>query len=204
MDLHPAARILLYVLSALAVPGLSLLWTGLLLAAAALFAGWHPRATWNLFRRARWLFLLMWLAYAYGMPGQMAWPALATWSPSLEGVQAGSAQVARLALLLLALEILVLSMRDTRLLAGLYQIFQALAPLGVSSERLTVRLALTLQALQGRAQGGRTNVLAWLDESLPAGPVVTSLTLEVPPWLWRDTWVLLAGLGLTGVAWRFG
>ncbi|MDD3528481.1 MAG: hypothetical protein PHS77_01265 [Gallionellaceae bacterium] len=191
--MHPALRIHLYLVSALALPGLSLF--ALVVAAATLalvFAGRLGamlRLTW----RARWLFILLGVGHAYGLPGPAAWPAWGDWSPSLAGLHAGGLQMLRLLLLLWALDALVVAMGSRRMLAGLHGLFAGFGHLGFPAERLTVRLGLTLQAMERNSMKLR-NLAALLASAGADLAGTTHYTLHHEAWRRRDSLLLAAAL----------
>ncbi|TCJ18559.1 hypothetical protein EZJ19_02270 [Parasulfuritortus cantonensis] len=141
--------------------------------------------------RARWLFLLLGVGYAYGLPGPAAWPFLGDYSPSLAGLHTAAAHMLRLMLLLWLLDVLVVGMGSERLMAGLHGLFSGLAWLGFPAERTTVRLGLTLQAMERNSMKLRdlTALLA-----TPAGPAPADAryVLVGQPWRPRDTLFLAA------------
>jgi hypothetical protein len=199
---HPATRILLFVCSALALPGLNLFWLMVLMGLLVLAA--IPNrlaAAWHLLRRSRWLFLLILFGYAYTLPGEAAWPGLGDYSPSGPGLQAGGLQAARLALLLLLLDRLVLSLGEDRLLAGLYRVFAGLAPLGIDAERLTVRLALTLRTMAVNSRSERVDIRALLRTDLDAGDAPACLRLQCQPWRSVDRLALGMAFVLVLLVW---
>lgn len=201
-SVHPATRILLFICSALALPGLNLfgvmLLTGILLLAAIPH---RLAATWRLLRRSRWLFLLILLGYAYSLPGEAALPGLGSYSPTWSGLQAGGAQAARLVILLLLLDRLVLSLGEAYLLAGLHSVFSGLAHVGIDAERLTVRLALTLRLMEANSRKRR----AGLSELLTSAPMVEEgpASLSLPRLAWRsvDVLALALAVGLVLLVW---
>lgn len=150
--MHPSARILLYLLSALALPGLS--FSGALILLSGLFlislSTRKLATTAQLIKRTRWLFLLILLGYAYNLPGEAALPWLANLSPSTTGLLTGTQHAINLLSMLLLLDLLVLAMPEDKLLAGIHGMFSKLRFLGLQPERITVRLALTLRALGQR------------------------------------------------------
>lgn len=200
--MHPTARLLLYVISALALPGLNLFGLGalgvLILLVQAIHFWRGLRAGLRLLWRTKWLFAVMFVAYAYALPGAPAIPALGGYTPSQEGMAAAAVQIVRLAVLLLLLEWMVLRMGIAEIVSGLYPILARFAPLGVPAERATVRLALTLSAIEARRAAGQRR-WRWppdLDElALPA-----YISLSPRPWRAIDRWaVALGGIGLTAV-----
>jgi energy-coupling factor transport system permease protein len=96
----------------------------------------------QLLRRTRWIMLSLLLIYAYTTPGQ---PLLdVPFSPSREGLGDGVLQLSRLLAALAGLAILLDRLHRQQLIAGLYTLFAPLQLIGVSRERVAVRLALTL------------------------------------------------------------
>jgi energy-coupling factor transport system permease protein len=104
-----------------------------------------PHKLLQLLRRARWLMLTLLLIYAYSTPGQPLLSALGVISPSREGLLDGMLQLTRLLAALAGLAILLSRLHRSHLIAGLYTLFAPMQWLGMSRERLAVRLALTLQ-----------------------------------------------------------
>jgi hypothetical protein len=195
---HPSARILIYLISALALPGLSFFALSAIAAALPLVFRDRFGAMLALVWRARWLFLLIGLGYAYGLPGGAAWPALGDWSPSLPGLATAGLQMVRLLLLLWLLDVLVVGMAAERMMAGLHGLFAGLAWLGFPAERTTVRLGLTLQAMERNSLKLR-DLSALLGDAGMATGVATAFSLPREPWRPRDTQlVLLALLGALG------
>lgn len=198
--MHPSLRILLYLISALALPGLSFF--ALAAAAVALPLLFRDRVNGmlRLVRRARWLFLLLGLGYAYGLPGPAALPALGDLSPSLPGLEVGGLQMARLLLLLCLLDALVVGMGTQRMMAGLHGLFGGLGWLGFPAERTTVRLGLTLQAMETNSlklkdladmlRGDNTNM-----------PDTAEFVLHHPPWRGRDNLILAAAAAALAGIW---
>lgn len=146
--LHPSTRIVIYGLVALVLPVLSLWQLALFACIAALTLPGRYREVLSLFKRSRWLLLLLPLTYAYSLPGEAVWPQAGAFSPTQEGLAQGLLQVLRLSVLLLLLDALVLRMPTAALLSGIYLILAVFAPFGLDRARATVRLALTLEAIQ--------------------------------------------------------
>lgn len=191
--MHPALRILFYILSALALPGLNFFLLGLVAASLPLLFRGRLDAMLRLTWRARWLFLLLAFGYAYGLPGAAAWPALGDYSPSGAGLLSAGEHMLRLLLLLWLLDVLVVGMGSQRLMAGLHGLFAGLAWLGFPAERTTVRLGLTLQAMENNSMRLR-DLTAMLALTVPAQSRNTAYTLTHEPWHARDTLLLLAAL----------
>lgn len=146
MRFHPAALIMTWCLS---VAIMQILKVEFLLLAAGfvvLLALWLSAHKLNqLLRRTRWIMLSILLIYAYTTPGQPLSDALGLFSPIREGLGDGVVQLIRLISALAGLAILLDRLRRQQLIAGLYTLFAPLQLIGVSPERVAVRLALTLQ-----------------------------------------------------------
>jgi energy-coupling factor transport system permease protein len=145
MKFHPAAQILTWCLLVAIMQFLTL--ENLLVAAGfvllfALLLSAHKLM--QLLRRTRWIMLSLLLIYAYSTPGQPLLDALGMFSPSREGLSDGVLQLTRLLAALAGLAILLDRLHRQQLIAGLHTLFAPLQLIGVSRERVAVRLALTL------------------------------------------------------------
>lgn len=161
------------------------------LATAFLFAPVR-REAWRLLRRTRWLMAVLLLAYAYTLPGTPLWPSLEWASPTLEGLRHGGLRVARLALMLAGLAVLLASTSRPRLIYGLYGLARPLTWFGFDRRAFAVRLGLTLDYVEHAPKPAR-----WLDAlNAPppddAGPA--TYTLHTERWQGCDSAVILAGL----------
>jgi energy-coupling factor transporter transmembrane protein EcfT len=184
---HPASRILTYLLAALVIPGLPFFVLTLLLFLPLAFSAWLRQSPWRLVWRTRWLLLVLFLGYGYSLPGASAATMLGDWSPSLPGLARGTEQALRLVVLLLWLDLLVLRMPAERLMAGLYTLSLPLRRLRVDVARLTLRLGLTLRAVES-LERGRGNLVHLLDEGAASG-LPDRVILPILPMRGRD-WLL--------------
>lgn len=195
--MHPGTRILIYLLSALAMPGLNSFQLLVLSLAVGAFCIGRLRQVWTLMRRARWLLFLMLVTYGYSLPGDALFPDLLPYTPTREGLWQGLGQAWRLALLLLLLDVLLLRLPVCDLLTGIHSIMRPFTVLGLDRERVAVRLALTMEAMaQPRGWAGMRELLAG-QAPLQSGP--GAYVLVVRPYHMAD-WAVLAMLSL-GVAW---
>lgn len=197
--MHPGARILLAILSALALPGLSFFYLLILSFILLLFSWRQPGRVLRLIHRSRWLLLGLILVYAYQLPGA---PLLAgwDWSPSQAGLQAGLVQAWRLVLLLLLIDGLVLRLPLEALLAGLVSLAYPLRAVGVPVEAAVVRLGLTLHALaHPPAPSGHKGLLP--DVDLASGKLPDRFVMKLHAWRWPDGLSLLLATLTTGWIW---
>lgn len=182
------------------MPGLSFF--GLFCMALVTLLGLRERArqALRLSWKARWLFLLLGLGYAYSLPGPSLLPGLGDLSPSLPGAEAGLLQMVRLLLLLWLLDGLVISLGNERMMSGLYGIFRCLDRLGFPSERATVRVGLTLRAMEDRVASRRPLRDALSLHDKPGGEGIDVLRLRMAPWRRTDTlMVVAAAIGVIGL-----
>lgn len=196
--MHPGARILVAILSALALPGLSFFYLAVLSTFLALPALAAPARLWRLLRRSRWLLLAIVLFHAFQVPG----PALLeawSWGPSRPGLDAGLLQAWRLAAMLLLIDLLILRLPAEALLSGLLAVLRPLRLLGLPVERVAVRLGLTLHAL---ATPGLP-ALSLSAAEATASALPDSLAIRRLPWRAVDSagvliaFVVVAGLWQT-------
>ncbi|OGS91627.1 MAG: hypothetical protein A2Z95_07975 [Gallionellales bacterium GWA2_60_18] len=196
MKFHPAAQILTWCLLVAAMQvlasGVFLIVAGLVMLCAFTVSR-HKFI--QLVRRTRWIMLSLLLIYAYSTPGQALSDALGMFSPSREGLADGVLQLTRLLAALAALAILLDRLHRQQLIAGLYALFAPLQWLGLSRERLAVRLALTLhyaEVAMLRSTGGWQDTLNNLLE--PHGE--TTRHMELPLYRFGIGDVLLLGFAL--------
>jgi energy-coupling factor transport system permease protein len=135
----------------------------------------------QLLRRTRWIMMSLLLIYAYITPGEPLSDSLGMFGPSREGLLDGVLQLTRLLAALAGLAILLDHLNKQQLIAGLYTLFAPLQWIGLSRERLAVRLALTLRYAEV-AMLRETN--HWLDNlrSLSAldGDTEAGTLIELP------------------------
>ena len=195
--MHPGTRILLALLSALALPGLSFFYLlGLSLPLSLLAFAQAGRAS-RLLWRSRWLLLALWLLPAFQIPGP-AWLEAWSWGPSRPGLEAGLLHAWRLIAMLLLIDLLVLRLPAEALLSGMVAVLWPLRAVGLSTERLAVRLGLTLRALAGHERRGLFDLDA---AEAAASALPDRLTMRLQPWRALDS-ALLAG-GLSFLAWSW-
>lgn len=193
MNLHPATRLLMWFSFALFLPWLTA--TALALSSLVLLpfllAGHHSPFI-RLLRRTRWLLLSIFLLYALATPGDSLLPSLGAFSPTREGLQTGTLQAWRLAILLAGLALLLAATPGKELLSGIYYLIRPLAALGVASDRIAARIWLTLyyaeQTLHLKPREWRDKLAHALN---PEEPAATHMVrFELAPSSLRD-WLAL-------------
>jgi energy-coupling factor transport system permease protein len=145
MTFHPTSQILTWCLLVVSMQAMALgplLMTAGLVLLGAVATSRHKFV--QLLRRTRWIMVSLLLIYAYSTPGQPLSELLGMFGPSREGLADGMLQLTRLLAALAGLAILLDHLHRQQLIAGLYTMFAPLQWMGLSRERLAVRLALTL------------------------------------------------------------
>jgi energy-coupling factor transport system permease protein len=143
---HPAVLILAWITLAIvaqALPAAGLVMLAPLLLGLALML--DARQLTRLLRRTRWILLSLLLIYAYTTPGAGWLPELGRYSPTIEGVGEGFIQLGRLLSMLSGLAILLSLLSQSEFIGGIHALVYPLRWLGLSRERVAVRLALTLE-----------------------------------------------------------
>ena len=201
---HPAALIFLWVCltivmqslhaSALLLVGVPLLIAAFALCAARLF---------TLLRRTRTIMLSLLLIYAYATPGAALWASLGQFSPTYEGLIDGALQLCRLIFALAGLSVLLGLLSQQQLIGGLYTLAYPLGYLGLSRERVAVRLALTLHyaetAMLDTKINGRASIGQMLAAPRPLGG--GSIELHTTPFTLRDGLLLILSCVLLALLW---
>ncbi len=201
---HPAVQILVWVLLALLVQRMQPL--ALLALSAALFAialRLCARQLLSLLRRTRWILFSLLLIYAYTTPGTSWWPQLGLASPTREGLLDGLLQLGRLLSVLSGLAILLELLPQALLISGLYTLAYPLRWLGLSRERIAVRLALTLEyaesAMRDTAGDWRQTIR---DAMLPAASAAEHIELRLQRFGLVDGLILVSGAAVLAGMWR--
>ncbi|VAW88993.1 hypothetical protein MNBD_GAMMA18-2185 [hydrothermal vent metagenome] len=149
--MHPVIKILLLLLAALMTVWGG--WSQWLLALSLTVIGFtfvkeaDVKKALRMMARLRWLLLSIIIIYLWFTPGTPLLPDFPGWSPSYEGVLMGLHRAAILLLLVLAVSLLLQSTPLASIIAALLWLLRPFALLGLPHERLAVRLALTMEAV---------------------------------------------------------
>jgi len=100
----------------------------------------------KMLKRLRWLFLSILVVYLFFTPGILLLPDV-LWGPTQEGLTQGLLRIVVLVLIVAAVNILIGSTEQTEFLSAVSWCLQPLSWLGLSHERLAVRISLTLAAV---------------------------------------------------------
>jgi energy-coupling factor transporter transmembrane protein EcfT len=99
-------------------------------------------------KRFKWLFLVMFIIFAFSTPGEHLahWPL--SISPTYEGLLAGCTQALRIMVMLTALSLVLACNTRQQLISGFYFLCLPLKYLGLEVERFAARLWLTLHYVE--------------------------------------------------------
>lgn len=143
---HPATHILVWISLSIAVQSLSPVLLPVIVPALMFIAfKMHDQRFFALMRRSRWILFSLLLVYVFATPGEAVWSLPYTPSPTREGLLDGLIQLCRLVCVLAGLSMLLTLLSREQLISGLYSLCYSARYIGVSRERIAVRLALTLQ-----------------------------------------------------------
>ncbi len=176
-----------------------------LLAAGLVFLAFkaHSKRLLTLLRRTRWIFISLMVIYAFMTPGIALWSLPYIPNPTREGLLDGLMQLSRLICVLAGLSILLTSLSQERLISGLYVIAYPLRYIGLSRERIAVRLALTLQyaetAMQETAKDWRSGIESAL---VPENGNTSEFELPMQMLTWTDGFLLAVVSVILLTVWR--
>jgi len=142
---HPSAQIITWCILVAILQTLSLELLMIFSCLILLLSMWlSGKKLMQLLRRTRWIMFSLLIVYAYTIPGQPLLEELGMFSPGREGLNEGFLQLVRLFIALAGLAILLDRLDRDHLISGLYTLLIPLSWMGMSRERVAVRLALTL------------------------------------------------------------
>lgn len=200
---HPAVQILVWIMLALLVQrlqGIALLATCVVLILLALKLSSAQML--SLIKRTRWILIVLLFIYAYTTPGGAALSQFGIWSPTWEGLSDGATQLGRLLSVLAGLAILLTLLSQVRLIGGLYSLMYPLRWLGLSRERFSVRLALTLENAESAMRDTASDWRRTIGDALRPNTSGTSyVELDIQKFALIDACVLLASTVLLIGAW---
>jgi energy-coupling factor transporter transmembrane protein EcfT len=192
---HPTLRILSLIFLAVAVQFMQLsllvIVLGVLLAMAL---SRHAALLRKVMSRSRWLLLTLLLVYAFTTPGEYVQGWGATVAPTYEGLSQGLLQGARLILMLTGLVILLGTTSRPEVMAGIYLLLKPLRFMGISVDRFTARLWLTMHYVEEGRPPSKTSFWA-LFESVDASDghaAIDTVRFSLPPMTRYDGIAVLA------------
>lgn len=194
--LHPAAVLCLWASAAVFFQSFQApaLWSAALFALFVAGLTDQPRLL-RLLKRNRVLLVASIVLFGFATPGTRLFPGWPMLGVTVNGLALGTAHMARLVMMVALVAWLMSTLNTERLIVALRTVSSVLQPLGVSSQRLAVRLSLVLEAVGQRHQGWRD----WLTQA--EAPVAdTMLAVAYLP-LRRGDYAVFVVVLLGGLAW---
>lgn len=131
----------------------------------------------RLLRRIRFLLLAILVLFAWFTPGEALLMDLPRFSPTREGLRLALDHAARLVTVVAAVALLLERLPVPRLVGGLYALSRPFGMIGLSAERLAVRLMLILRHVETTDRAGMRHWRHWLSEG-QGEPEIEILYLE--------------------------
>jgi len=151
----------------------------------------------------KWLFLSIFVIYAFGTPGEYIQQIPEGISPTKEGCVLGVLQISKLLIALATLGILFSTSTKAQLMSGLHLLLFPLGLLGINTNRFTARLLLTLDYVKELAAREKFKFsFDQLDNMLATTEFFEKekvIVLENYPFKWTDKAALIL-LGISTIA----
>ncbi len=106
----------------------------------------------RMIKRMRWLFVSIYVIYAFGTPGQYIEFFPVNYAPTFEGSALGILQIIKIIIALASLSILFSMSSKQQLMLGLFILLTPLKLFGINTERFTARVLLTLAYVEALAE----------------------------------------------------
>jgi energy-coupling factor transport system permease protein len=195
---HPAVRILCWLLLAIAVPFLAPSMLVAVSAALVLLTPWAGTELLKLIGRAKWLFVSVFLLYAWSTPGDPVPWMHAAIAPTREGLVAGGMHLWRLLLILTASGLLIIRTPPEDLISGLRILLRFLGRVGVDADRMAARIWLTLKlaAQQKRGPGTVIGQLWSAPQDVPTTLNLPARTMAARDYLLLSSFAMLAATAI--------
>lgn len=151
MKIHPYIKMSLFLVFALSLSlgGYRQLLLGMVLLVCGFLLVSRPniRGLWKMLCRLRWLWLSLVIFYFWFTPGRLIFAELQQWSPTFEGVYQGGFRIGILAAMAMAAHLLFQACNREQLLASIRWLVTPLGLLGISRDRVAVRMLMVFEAV---------------------------------------------------------
>ena len=194
--MHPFVKILLFVFTLLLMSNLSNACILLICLMLFSYAAWLARGSFiRVVKRMKWLFISIFIIYAFGTPGEYIQQIPASVAPTVEGCILGVVQIAKLLIALATLSILFATSSKEQLMIGLHLLLSPLNLLGLNTNKFTARLLLTLDYVEELAAKEKFKFrFDQLDNMLSTTELAHKnriIVLESIPFKWNDILVVM-------------
>ncbi len=202
--MHPFVKIILFIFTLLLIGCLSNSYLWAMCIALCSYAIWLDTNSFlRVVQRMKWLFLSIFVIYAFGTPGEYIQQIPEGISPTKEGCVLGVLQISKLLIALATLGILFSTSTKAQLMSGLHLLLFPLGLLGINTNRFTARLLLTLDYVEELAAREKFKFsFDQLDNMLATTEFFEKekvIVLENYPFKWTDKAALIL-LGISTIA----
>ena len=187
-SIHPAARLMIWLCTLIAIQRLSGVWLLLGICVPFLMGRRIVKRGVRLVFRTRWLLVSLFVIFAWGTTGEPLWAA--AYAPTYEGLCEAGTHIGRLVLVLMAVAAFLERMSTPELLAATHASLMPLRFFGLDPDRGVVRLMLALRYAESLPRARDWKVLLE-PADLPHDEV---LEIGNAPIGWRDRVLVLAAL----------
>ena len=146
----------------------------------------------RLLKRIRFLLAAIFILFAFFTPGQALLTDFPDISPSIEGLELALTHGGRILAVIFCVAILMQKLPPQRLVGGIYALLRPFSMLGISTERIAVRVLLTLRIADSDVTGHWREWITATDTELPSPVIIERERLSMADWLILTTAVLLA------------
>ncbi|MDI1299970.1 CbiQ family ECF transporter T component [Methylotenera sp.] len=194
--MHPIVKILLFIFTLLLMSYLSNPHVLVLCIALFIYALWLEQGGFlRVVKRMKWLFISIFIIYAFGTPGEYVQHIPNVVAPTIEGCVLGFVQIAKLLIALAVLSILFATSSKEQLMIGLHLLLSPLNLLGINTNKFTARLLLTLDYVEELAAKEKFKFkFDQLDKMLSTTELVHKdrvIVLQSFPLKWTDILVVM-------------
>lgn len=106
----------------------------------------------NMMYRLRWFFLSILIVYLWLTPGEPVFAVQSVLAPSIDGLIMGASRLLSLLAVILVVNLMLTTTRAQELFPAISWLASPLSLLGISRERIAVRLVLTMQTIASAEQ----------------------------------------------------
>lgn len=194
--MHPFVKILLFIFTLLLMSYISNAYLSFMCLALFAYATCLARSSFlRMVKRMKWLFISIFIIYAFGTPGEYIQYIPASVAPTVEGCVMGVVQIAKLLIALAILSILFATSSKEQLMIGLHLLLSPLNLLGLNTNKFTARLLLTLDYVEELAAKEKFEFkIDQLDNILSTTDLIHKgrvIVLQSFPFKWTDILVVL-------------
>lgn len=194
--MHPFVKILLFLFTLLLMSYLSNTYLIIMCLILFAYATWLTRSSFlRVVKRMKWLFISIFIIYAFSTPGEYIQYLPVTVAPTFEGCFLGVVQIAKLLIALAVLSILFTTSSKEQLMIGLHLLVSPFNLLGLNTNKFTARLLLTFDYVEELAAKEKFKFrFDQLENMLSTTELAHKdriIVLESIPFKWNDILVVM-------------